>query len=62
MSKKDKRVSQVVAQSRSQGGLDRKHFFESNGDLAQWRGRPSVQIDRKKARDRKKCRGKVVYE
>lgn len=62
MSKKDKRAAQIVAQARSQAGLDRQHFFESNGDLAQWRGRPSVQSDRKKDRDRKKCRGKVAYE
>jgi len=62
MAKKNARVQQIMAHTRAQAGLDRKHFFASNGDLAQWRGRATVQKDRKKEEVRKKCRGKVSHD
>ena len=37
-------------------GLKRKAFFESGGDLASWRGRPSVHVDKKKKNNKKACR------
>lgn len=43
---------------RVQAGLDRKEFFENGGELSQWRGRKQVIPDKKKAKNKKACRGK----
>ena len=41
-------------------GIDRKHHFESGGDLVSWRGGTrTVQVDRKKQRNKRRCRGRV---
>ena len=41
-------------------GLDRKHHFENGGDLVSWRGGTrTVTVDRKKQRDKRKCRSRV---
>lgn len=37
-------------------GLRRKAYFESGGDLASWRGRPNVFIDKKKKKNKNACR------
>ncbi len=34
----------------------RKAFFNAGGDLAQWRGRPSRFVDKKKEESRNACR------
>jgi len=41
-------------------GLDRKHHFEKGGDLVSWRGGTrTVQVDRKKRDNKRKCRKRV---
>jgi len=41
-------------------GLDRKRHFEKGGDLVSWRGGTrTVTVDRKKKRNKRKCRGRV---
>ena len=41
-------------------GIDRKNHFENGGDLVSWRGGTrTVQVDRKKQRNKRRCRGRV---
>jgi len=41
-------------------GLDRKAHFENGGSLVKWRGGTrTVTVDRKKQRDKRKCRSRV---
>jgi hypothetical protein len=48
MAKKSKRVQKVLAQTRAQRGLDRKHYFEEGGEMVRWRGLHLVQRDKTK--------------
>ena len=41
-----------------QAGLDRKTFFAEGGELSRWRGIHQVVPDKKKAKNKKACRGK----
>ena len=41
-------------------GLIRKAHFETGGDLASWRGRASVQTDRRKKANKRACRKRVT--
>ena len=48
----------TVAHIRAQRGLDRQHFLETNGDMKQWRP-PRIDVpDKRKARNKRACRGK----
>jgi hypothetical protein len=38
----------------------RKAFFNAGGDLAQWRGRPSRFVDKKKKEEKNACRRKNI--
>jgi hypothetical protein len=41
-------------------GIDRKNHFENGGDLVTWRGGArTIRVDRKKKRNKRKCRGRV---
>ena len=41
-------------------GLDRKRHFDEGGDLVSWRGGTrTVTVDRKKKRNKRKCRQRV---
>ena len=42
-------------------GLIRKSHFESGGDVASWRGRASVQTDRRKQENKRRCRQSVTF-
>ena len=53
--KKKKHESKLQAH-RSTMGLARKAHFESGGDLASWRGRANVYVDRKKKHNKNACR------
>lgn len=48
MAKKSKRIQKVLAQTRAQRGLDRKHYFEEGGEMVRWRGLHLVQRDKTK--------------
>jgi hypothetical protein len=54
-----KAVKRKLEQHRGTMGLIRKEYFENGGDLAGWRGRSSVQTDRRKKKNKKACRGRV---
>ena len=45
-----------LSSNRAVMGHARKAHFESNGDLASWRGRASVETDRRKRADKRACR------
>lgn len=57
-----KAIQRRLAVHRGTMGLLRKAHFESGGDLASWRGRASVQTDRKKAANKKACRKRVTFD
>tara|TARA_Y100001938_G_scaffold130051_1_gene185635 strand:+ start:788 stop:979 length:192 start_codon:yes stop_codon:yes gene_type:complete len=41
-------------------GIDRKNHFENGGDLVSWRGGTrTIRVDRKKQRNKRKCRQRV---
>ena len=61
MAKKDKKMQQKLKNHRAVMGLMRKNHFETGGDVAGWRGRAGVYTDRKKAQDKRACRGKVKW-
>ena len=42
-------------------GIQRKRHFESGGDVASWRGRANVFVDRKKRENKRVCRVKVIH-
>ena len=48
----------LKAQLAAQRGLDRAAHFANGGTVAAWRGRHTVQKDRKKEKDRRACRGR----
>ncbi len=43
-------------------GAERKAFFENGGSMVQWMGGPHLVVqDKKKAKNKRACRGKVRY-
>lgn len=58
MSKNKKEIKRIKKELAIQRGIDRKHFFENGGELSQWRGVKVVYKNKKKEKNRKKCRGK----
>lgn len=44
-----------------QKGEDRRHHFATGGSVVAWRGRHSVNTDRRKAANKGACRGRVAY-
>jgi hypothetical protein len=58
MSKKEQKAAlkRKLAQLRGANGAYRQAYFEEGGDLAGWRGRSSVYVDRKKKADKYRCR------
>ena len=43
-------------------GIDRKEFFKNGGSMVQWMGGPHLVVqDKKKAKNKRACRGKVRY-
>jgi hypothetical protein len=59
--KKNKKMKNQIDAHRAVQGLLRKRHFETNGTLADWRGRSNVYKDRKKAAAKRACRGKVQW-
>ena len=58
MNKKEKQAQ--LKALRAVRGLERKAHFENGGSLVKWRGGTrTVTQDRKKQRNKRKCRGKV---
>ena len=58
---KNKSYDKIIQSNRAVMGLQRKRHFESAGDLASWRGRADVYVDRKKEKTKSACRGKVKW-
>ena len=54
-----KALKRKLALHRGTMGAVRKAHFEAGGDLASWRGRASVETDRRKQADKRRCRGRV---
>ena len=48
MAKKSQCEKKILKQLAVQRGLDRKHYFATGGEVAQWRGRKLVQRNKKK--------------
>ena len=59
MSKRNRknRSKQTVAHIKAQRGLDRQRFLEENGDMKQWRPPRIVVPDKRKAKNKRACRG-----
>jgi hypothetical protein len=58
MTKKQRNAQLKVV--KAVAGLDRKRHFENGGSLVSWRGGTrTVTVDRKKKRNKRKCRGPV---
>ena len=58
MNKKERKEQLKVL--KAVAGLDRKRHFENGGDLVSWRGGTrTVTVDRKKQRNKRKCRSRV---
>ncbi len=53
---KKKKIKKALQNQRAVMGLLRKSHFEAGGDLASWRGRSNVYIDRKKKNNKYACR------
>ncbi len=60
MAKKSKRTQRVLAQTRAQRGLDRKHYFEEGGEMVRWRGLHLVQRDKTKYTRKSKHKGRYA--
>ena len=56
--KKNKNLKHLLRTNRAVMGMLRKSHFESGGDLASWRGRKDIFVDRKKERSKLACRKK----
>jgi hypothetical protein len=56
--KKNRKVLDYVAR---QSGLRREEHFAMGGTVEEWRGRHSVQVDKKKEKSRKACRKPVDH-
>lgn len=50
--------SQQITHIKAQRGLDRKYFIETNGDMRQWIPPMIVIPDKRKAKNRRACRGR----
>lgn len=48
MAKKSQRIQKMLAQTKAQRGLDRKHYFEEGGEMARWRGLHLIQQNKTK--------------
>ena len=59
MSKRNRknRKNQTVSHVKAQRGLDRQRFLEENGDMKQWRPPRIVVPDKRKAKNKRACRG-----
>ena len=51
------RRNQTVSHVKAQRGLDRQRFLEENGDMKQWRPPRIVVPDKRKAKNKRACRG-----
>ena len=56
MVKNAKKNKKAIQAHKATMGLLRKAHFESGGDLASWRGRANVFVDRKKKQNKNACR------
>ena len=56
MAKITKKNKKAIEAHKASMGLLRKAHFESGGDLASWRGRANVYVDRKKKQNKNACR------
>jgi hypothetical protein len=61
MKNKNKASYNLTANRAAMGHL-RKSHFSSGGDLASWRGRHDVYVDRKKHANKRACRGKMKWD
>lgn len=52
-------IARRIADMKAIRGLERKAHFEAGGTLDGWLGRSWVNTDRRKAADKKACRGPV---
>lgn len=49
----------AIDASKRQRGIDRKRHFESGGSLDAWRGRHSIEINKKRMSKRFACRKEI---
>jgi len=56
MARKSTKYDAAIAASKAIRGIDRANHFANGGTVEGWRGRRSVNIDRKKEASRKACR------
>mgnify|MGYP001384378231 CR=1 FL=1 len=54
-----KKTKDTLKHVRIQRGLDRKAFFEAGGELSQWRGVHTVVPNKKKVKNKQRCRGRI---
>lgn len=59
MSRTNKKAKKTLEYVARQSGLRREEHFAAGGTVEEWRGRHSVQVDRKKEKSRKACRKPV---
>ena len=63
MNKRERKAAlqRKMASHKGAMGEIRKAHFEAGGTLAGWRGRSSVQTDRRKQANKRACRKRVDY-
>jgi hypothetical protein len=66
MARKIKRIrskgcAAQLAHTRAIAGIERERFFAENGDVKQWRPPSKVNVDRKRQKNKSRCRQKVSY-
>jgi len=59
MAKRNKKLNQIVSHIKAQRGLDRKQFFEEDGDFRKWIPARIVIPDKRKRKNKRACRGKI---
>jgi len=57
---KTDRERRALENVRAQRGLDRKAFFAEGGEMVRWRGLHTVIPDKKKKKNKRECRGRIV--
>ena len=54
---KKKRLKKINDFSKRVRGILREEHFKNGGSLEEWRGKHSVEVDKKKEEKRNRCRG-----
>ena len=56
---KDPAVIKQLRHKRAIAGIERLKFFADGGDLKQWRPPKRVEVDRRRRKSKRACRGSV---